>query len=153
MDKLLERKLVRKIQNQFGSVLSQYGFIHSKQTFYCKEVEECYLVIHLHKYTFCSGFRIHCAIRIPEDSFNAIALNGPDSDSHRKNELTLTFDETNQSIEDCVHNMHVFYKETASKWFERAINDKFQYLSSMSDIADNVKNKINTLKLLGLKEK
>ena len=150
MEKNEARNQVRRIQKRFAVMLKQHGFIHTKPTFYCKHEEDYFLIIHIHKYTFTNGFRVHCAFRMIDDIFEAIALNGPNSHEFQCVEKKrMEFNESEKSINECCNEMYDFFKERALSWFEKAKKNKIELIArkrSKDDI-------INTYELLGIKSK
>lgn len=84
--------------------------------------------IHLHKFTFTSGFRVHCGVRALDDPTPHAALNGPDSDlvaTRFPNPLlprrryTFSFDKSEKSIHRCAESMFDFCKRIGEPWFAK----------------------------------
>ena len=81
MNKEDERRLARKIVRAVARALRSCGFLHTKPTFIVRPCEGFVQFVHFHKYSFGPSFRVHFGIRVMNDSFPAVALNGPSSNS------------------------------------------------------------------------
>lgn len=122
MDKLMERRIVRKIQVELGRHLIQLGFLHTKSTLYVRLHEQHADVIHLHKYSFQKSFRMHSAIRSFADSFEAISLNGPDSHEWGiETKRRMHFDDGQRDIDKCISDMTLFYEHICEPFFKNAM--------------------------------
>ena len=53
------------------------GFIHSKPSFLVRSLGSFAVFVHFHKFSFGPHFRVHFGVRVMNDPFEAIALNGP----------------------------------------------------------------------------
>ena len=80
MNKEEERRLARKIVRAVAREFRSCGFLHTKPTFMVRPCEGFTQFVHFHKYSFGPSFRIHFGVRVMNDSFPAVALNGPASD-------------------------------------------------------------------------
>ncbi len=59
--------------------MAPLGFEAGGTVFFIRRREWVAEFIHLHEYSFAPGYRIHLGIRVLNDAFAALALNGPDS--------------------------------------------------------------------------
>jgi hypothetical protein len=92
--------------------------------------------VHLHKYTFAPEFRIHLGIRVTNDTFEAAALNGPDSqpyackDSPTGRRFNFNFHDAPETLDRCAAEIVSFVRDVAEPWFlhwrdiERLIGDE-----------------------------
>lgn len=151
MNKTLEKKIVAKIQSAFGKILQEYDYKHTKPSFYIKKEGDWYLVIHLHKFSFAPAFRIHTALRHINDSFEAIALNGPDSDVPKK--YRIVFSDDLESLNKCVGEMMKFVHEVSFEWFKEmsVMVDEEKVRKLKITLSDSSTVKQQTNKLLGVK--
>ena len=166
MDKQMEVKLSEKVKKLLSKCVKENNFIRSKPTFYTRVLEDRIEFIHLHKFTFGPMFRIHIGIRFLFDDWDAISLNGPDSDAFRP-KFNLEYDETETSIDNCVTNIMDFVNLIAEPWFNKwkdktlLINDSYSPLKGENLKNEYLKfkegyidfNKCNiSYKLLGIKK-
>jgi len=151
LEKVEEKKLVRKIQNQLGRELKELGFSHTKPTFFVRQTHRpWYEIIHLHKFSYASSFRVHIALRHEYDNFDAIALNGPNSEGYKNYYLDFSVDEYSQN--NCVSEILKFVKEIGFEWLEN--NQKQNFQRTLRNLKINIQQKdeniILTRNLLGL---
>lgn len=71
MEKKIETSGKNKIYRKLAKHLADLDFERTKTTFYTRSKEYVVEFIHLHKFTFCPGFRVHFGIRVLIDSFDA----------------------------------------------------------------------------------
>lgn len=135
-----------------GETLGEYGYSHTKPTFFVKNEGGWYKVIHIHKFSFASSFRVHIALRHFYDEFRAIALNGPNSDSHR--EYKIDFSDDPDLIVKCVEEIKKFVLEIGFPWFEDILSlDEEKIFSKLKIEISNTKfSSEQTKKLLGIKD-
>jgi hypothetical protein len=166
MDKKTETTNAEKVKKQLADLLKPYGFIRTKPTFYTRVLNDRIEFVHVHKFTFGSVFRVHIGIRFLCDTFEAVALNGPDSDSYRHNkDFDLSYYNENETIIKCANNMLDFIIKVGFEWLERwkdaymlfnnqasplKIETKDLYKNSLNGDFDYFAYK-NSYKLLGIK--
>jgi len=121
LDKKTETQLANNIKKQFGKSLTQYGYKRTKPTFYTRLKDDRIEFIHLHKFTFGPKFRAHIGVRMFNDTFEAISLNGPDSDSFRR-DYCLSYSEETIEIDKCVKELMRFYADIGEPWFSNKEN-------------------------------
>jgi hypothetical protein len=138
MDKALERSQKGKILRQLARALRDLGFTRTKPTFFTRPRSLVVEFVHLHKYSFDSDFRVHLGVRVTNDPFDAIALNGPDSHpyvckgSPAGRRFNFCFDDTTESVERCVAELAVFVSTIGENWFRAWRED-----SALLDRADS----------------
>ena len=124
MDKKMERSNKEKILRKLAKLLAPAGFSRSKPTFFTRVNMPIIEFIHLHKFTFDSSFRVHLGIRVINDPFVAVALNGPDSDSYRGSigsasaRYDFQYGEEEQSLDSCARCVAKFSIDIAEPWFD-----------------------------------
>ena len=125
-------KMLRRLANH----LTDLGFTRTKSTFFVREAPLVIEFIHVHKFSFGPGFRIHTGLRVLADSFDAPALNGPDSDVYRfpdspnGKRYELSYSNDDASIERCAEHAAAWCSDVAEPWFAR--------WRSHDDLLDNV---------------
>jgi hypothetical protein len=125
MDKVLERSNKEKILRRLGSLLKELGLRRTKPTFFTRPRGLVVEFVHLHKYTFAPEFRIHLGIRVTNDTFEAAALNGPDSqpyackDSPSGRRFNFSFHDAPETVERCAAEIAFFIRDVAEPWFLR----------------------------------
>ena len=76
--------------------------------------------VHLHKFSFAPSFRVHVGIRVVNDPFVAVALNGPNSDeivSPTGARYDFQYCEDDESVDRCVSKIAEFVSNVAEPWF------------------------------------
>ena len=170
MDKLLERSNKNKILRQLGSLLQELGFRRTKPTFFTRPCGLVVEFVHLHKYTFAPDFRIHLGIRVANDTFEAVALNGPDShayvckDSRNGRRFNFSFHDAADTVDRCAAEIVSFVRDVAEPWFlgwrdtERLLRDESSpldadakaHLRSANESGPNPEGIEKTRQLLGV---
>lgn len=117
MDKQIEKKYAEMIRKKVAEILKPLGFVRTKPTFYTRSSDDRIEFVHLHKFTFCPRFRVHIGIRLLCDPFDAIALNGEDSDRF-KSKYNLDFSMSEESVLQCASNIMLFVQNIGLPWFE-----------------------------------
>lgn len=137
MDKKLERSNKEKVLRQLARNLASAGFRRSKPTFFTRLSLPVIEFVHLHKFTFDPSFRIHMGIRVVNDPFAAVALNGPTSDEYRGHNspagvhYNFRYHEAPETVDRCAHNVAEFVFTIAEPWFQSCRNH--EALASSSD--------------------
>lgn len=111
MNKEDERKIARKIVRRVASEFRLRGFLHAKPTFIVRPLDGFAQFVHFHKFTFGPHFRVHLGVRVMNDPFVALALNGPSFEragSFRSDE--------EQSLE-CTRQLIALIEKEALPWF------------------------------------
>jgi hypothetical protein len=113
MDKRIERNLARRIVRAVARELGDVGFRQTKPTFVIRPGDIVTPFFHFHKFTFGPYFRIHLGVRVMNDTFVALALNGP---SH---EHAGQYSENEEDIRQCVQVMATYCRAQGLPWLER----------------------------------
>jgi len=150
-----------KIKSILAASLKPYGFMRTKPTFYTSVKSDRIDFIHIHKFTFGPSFRVHIGTRFLCDDFNAIELNGIDSDSFR-DEYHITFDESRESVARCSEEILRFIIHEGFEWFNKwtdqskLIRDPQSPISRFRDkyisyIEGRIAENMESRRLLGIK--
>jgi hypothetical protein len=120
MDSKLERNNKEKVLRRVAKILGKSGFRRSKTTFFTRVALPVVEFVHLHKFTFGPLFRVHLGIRVVNDPFVAVALNGPQSSSvigpdGRKREFV--YGESEEALDRCANDIGLFVVDAAEPWF------------------------------------
>ncbi|WP_050030818.1 hypothetical protein [Verrucomicrobium sp. BvORR034] len=125
-------KIVREKQEdacrRFAMRIAASGFSRSKKRFGTRRREHTVDVIHLHRsgssyggpINFKVSFRVHFAIRVLNDTFEGVALNGPMSDPTRMREGRYhhSFNAKSGDMFDrCIDDLFRFVTEQGEPWF------------------------------------
>jgi hypothetical protein len=113
MDKRVERNIARRIVRAVARELGDVGFRQTKPTFVIWPSDLVTPFFHFHKFTFGPYFRIHLGVRVMNDTFVALALNGP---SH---EHADQYSEREEDIQQCVLKMVGYCRTEGLPWLER----------------------------------
>jgi hypothetical protein len=117
-----KRRVAERVRRALTKRLRQRGFTRGKTTFWSRPKVHVIEFVHLHLFTFAPTFRAHCGIRVLNDTFDAAALNGPDSDSiwsDDRRTYVLDFADDHESVTLCVDALDRFCVQVAEPWFER----------------------------------
>ena len=140
MDKKIESSNAEKVRRRVGKLLKEYGFLRTKSTFYTRILNDRVEFVHLHKFTFGPIFRVHIGIRFFCDSFDAIALNGTDSDLHRYNkEYNMRFWKEEETLDRCANDILSFVKDIGFNWFDKWKDNVSLLNSPESPLEANIK--------------
>lgn len=118
MDKTIEKTNSELVKRKVRESLKQLDFKRTKPSFYTRLLDDRIEFIHLHKFTFGPYFRVHSGIRFLVDDFEAVALNGIDSDAF-KSEYNLRYHKNEDSIERCASEIVLFIQKEALPWLEK----------------------------------
>lgn len=72
-----ERSDARTVLRLLATELAPLGFKLTKPAFFTRPSEFVVEFVHIHKYRSSPSFRIHLGIRVLNDAWRAVALNGP----------------------------------------------------------------------------
>lgn len=153
-DKNITREAIDKATSEFSSLVYPLGFIHSKKWFWVREKEASADFIHLHldgisygaPINYSVSFRVHCGNRNFNDSFEALALNGPysrDSEALKRKYHHSFNAKSGSTYERCIEDLMKFVKDIGEPWFAIASFD--------TSNCQNTENLKLSRKLLGLK--
>jgi len=123
MDKALERSHKDKVYRRLATLLRDQGYARTKPTFFTRPRGLLVEFVHLHKYTFAPEFRVHLGIRVTNDAFDAVALNGPDSHpyvckgSPGGRIFDFSFHVAPETIERCAAEIADYVRTVGEPWF------------------------------------
>jgi len=123
MEKALERSHKEKVLRRLGTLLRDLGYARTKPTFFTRPRGPIVEFVHLHKYTFAPEFRVHLGIRVTNDTFEAVALNGPDSQpyvckgSPGGRRFNFCFHDAPETVERCADELAAYVSTIAERWF------------------------------------
>jgi hypothetical protein len=117
-----KQKTAAKINRAFTESMASLGFQRTKTSFWTRINGPTVQLIHLHLFSFTSAYRVHLGIRILNDDFDAVALNGLSSQDgwfKPKDRYLFEFNESDLSIDQCVKSLSRFCEEIAEPWFSQ----------------------------------
>ena len=117
MDAKRKRQLAEQILRLATKDLAALGFDRRKPAFWVHRQPYRLNFFHIHLFRFGPQLRVHCGIRVLNDPFEAEALNGIDSDSFRKYDLSFTDDAG--AVDRCSRAVVQFCTEKGVPWFEK----------------------------------
>jgi hypothetical protein len=147
---------VDRAANDLTQRLEKLGFKRTKKWYWVRLKPNSADFIHLHRSGGSYGgpiynsvsFRVHCGNRALNDSFQALALNGPDSDSPeaRERRYHLRFNaKSGSTYKRCIDDLEKFIFEIGEPWFS-SLEIKVCQASDL--VPDNIRT---SHKLLGVK--
>jgi len=148
MEKSVERSCHGKVLRRVAGLLAPLGFQRAKSTFFIRHREWVIEFIHLHKYSFAPGYRVHLGIRVLNDVFPAPALNELDSHpytcegSPNGSQYTLDFGPDQASVERCSMEIHRWCSEVGLPWFNQFYNPHALLTDTASPLDENVKARL-----------
>jgi hypothetical protein len=113
MEKRVERNIARRIVRAVGRELEDVGFHQTKPTFLIRPGDLVTPFFHFHKFTFGPRFRIHLGVRVMNDPFVALALNGPSL------EHAGMYSEREDDVQRCIEEMVSYCGTEGLPWLER----------------------------------
>lgn len=145
---------IDKATTEFTEKVSDLGFQRTKKWFWVREQDYGANFIHIHVSGSSYGgpinnsvsFRVHTGYRSFNDSFDALHLNGPNSDEpeYREHRFHLRFNAKSWSTYDrCITDLVRFVTDVCEPWLSQQKLDK--------TMANN-ENILLSRKLLGLKK-
>jgi hypothetical protein len=159
-DKRLEKKNAELVKKKLSELLSLYGFIKTKPTFFTRLYEDRIEFIHLHKFSYGPAFRVHTGIRFLKDNQEFVELNGIEASGH-KNEYPINYDfsyhKDNDSINRCANQFLLFVENESLPWLEnwRKDDDLFNRQDSPFRLSkkglNSEESETLSKKLLGIK--
>jgi hypothetical protein len=130
-------------------VLAPIGFQRVKSAFFIRRHEWTIQFIHLHKCFSAPSYRIHLGIRVLNDVFPALALNGPDSDpytgsadSPNGSRYVLEISTGQRTVEGCAAEIHRWCADVGSLWFDRYSDPHSLLVDSDSPLRENEKTRL-----------
>jgi hypothetical protein len=124
MDRQVERSGRDKVLRRLAVLLRSSKLERTKPTFFVRPTGLAIEFVHIHKFSFTAGFRVHAGIRVSVDPFDAVALNGPDSDPYRSpnspngKRYHLSYARDDDSIARCADDAAAWCLDVAESWFE-----------------------------------
>lgn len=118
---------------EFTKRIAPMDFVRSRKKFWVRAHRFHVDFLHLHRCGISYGapygsqvdYRIHSGLRVLNDPFEALALNGPSSDvaTERKHRYHLRFNAKSRHMFDrCVTDLERFVSECAEPWFRKYLN-------------------------------
>ncbi len=111
MDKDTERRLGRKIVCNVCRDFLSRGFVQATPTFLVRPLGLFAQFVHFHKFRFGRSFRVQFGVRVMNDPFEAVALNGPAF------EHAAEFSEDEGETLACARKLAALIEEEGFRWF------------------------------------
>lgn len=156
VSKTIYNDALTKASNDITARLSELGFVKTKKWQWVRVKDGAADFVHVHRsgssyggpINYSVSFRVHCGNRQLSDTFEALALNGPNTDDSEfwGMRLHLRFNAKSGSTYDrCIDDLIRFVKEVGEPWYMEQ-----QKLNPGNSIHEA--NELS-LKLLGIKSK
>ena len=117
MDPRPKRSQAEKIRRRFTRLMQPLGFRRTKTSFWTRGAQPTVEFVHLHLYSFAPEFRLHVGVRVLNDPFEALALNGPAS--HQTDPYDHEFNESEESVVRCAYELARYCEDRGEPWFSR----------------------------------
>jgi hypothetical protein len=124
MSKRFEQSCHAKLLRLVAGLLTSLGFRRGKSSCFTRQQGWVIEFIHLHKYFAVPSYKIHLGIRVLNDVFPALALNGPDSHTYTSvnspsgSRYVLDIS-PEDPVEVCAAEIHRWCLEVGLPWFDR----------------------------------
>ena len=105
-----KRSLAEKTRRRFTHDAAELAFRRGKTSYWYRDAGHLIHFVHLHLLSFAPAFRIHLGIRVLNDTFAAVALNGPSTPDHESPSFERSPDECSQRLAD-------FCRTVGEPWF------------------------------------
>lgn len=115
MDRQIKRTQAEEVRRRVIQLVAVRGFGRTKPAFWTRPAGPMVEFVHLHLYRSGAEFRVHLGIRVLNDPFAAVALNGPAS--HPTDPYDHTFDASADSVVRCAHEVARYCDEVGEPWF------------------------------------
>jgi hypothetical protein len=122
VDTKTKLKLAEAVRQHLSRRLQHSGFARTKATFWTRSLECTVQFVHLHLFTFAPSFRVHLGIRVLNDAFPALALNGLSSHDGwalASRKYVFAFSSPPDTAIACADEIAAFVLEVGVPWFER----------------------------------
>jgi hypothetical protein len=130
MKKEEERRLARKVVRSVAKEFRSRGFLHAKPTFLVRPVGRFAHFVHFHKFSSGAYFRVHLGVRVMNDPFVAVALNGPSF------ERAGTFGPDEESSFECTRQLIALIEKEGLPWFSGLSTVEALLKSTKSPLGD-----------------
>ena len=128
MKKEEERRLARKIVRGVAKEFRSRGFLHAKPTFMVRPMDRFFQFVHFHKFSAGPRFRVHFGVRVMNDPFVGVALNGPAF------EHAGTFGPDEERSLECTRKLIALVEEEGLSWFAELSTVDALFKSSRSPL-------------------
>jgi hypothetical protein len=115
MNGKLKRSLAERVRRSVTNRLADLGFSRTKTTFWTRPRGPVVEFVHLHLFSFMPAFRVHIGVRVLNDPFEAIALNGPNSEQDRR--YDHSFAENSASLVRCAEELERYCMDIGEPWW------------------------------------
>jgi hypothetical protein len=136
----------------FSKEIERLGFGRTRKKFWVRVHEYTADVLHIHRGGMSYGaplsasmsLRLHLAIRVLNDSFPSLHLNGPDTDeAPREGRYHLRFNaESLDSFDRCVRDLARYVREIGEPWFSLFRTTDALLTSSGSPLSDDARTSL-----------
>jgi hypothetical protein len=117
MDSSTKRTHAEKVRRRLSSHVAAVGFHRTKSSFWTRPTDALVEFVHLHLYRHGPLFRVHLGLRVLNDPFEAVALNGPSS--HPTDPYNVRFDEGEESLVRCALEIARYCQDVGEPWFAK----------------------------------
>lgn len=112
----------QKVLRMLAKALAPLGFTRTKPSFFTRGSDLVVEFVHIHKYTFGPTFRIHFGVRVLNDAWPNVALNGPCVDGILNSESSrytarFEFAPDSTSMAECAQLMANVIRLQGEPWF------------------------------------
>jgi hypothetical protein len=148
MDRAVEKSGHRKVFRQVRQLLAKLDLLPCRSTFFVRPQDWVIEFVHIHKFTFGPGYRIHLGIRVRNDDRDHIALNGPHSDPYRcpnspnGSRYFLHYGWDEWTIQKCAEEIYRWCVDVGEPWFERFRNPRVLLKDSSSPLDESEKQRL-----------
>jgi hypothetical protein len=110
-----KRSAAEKVRRRVARRLAGEGFARTKPTFWTRPAGAMIEFVHLHLYSFEPRFRVHIGVRVRNDPFEAVALNGPAS--HPTDHYPMDFNTETASLDQCADSIARYCQAVGEPWW------------------------------------
>lgn len=128
VSKKIYNDALTKASNDITLRLKEFGFVKTKKWQWVRVKDGAADFVHVHRsgssyggpINYSVSFRVHCGNRQLNDTFDALALNGPDTDDPKfwDMQLHLRFNaKSGSTYERCINDLVKFVLEVGEPWY------------------------------------
>ena len=117
----IKKKRAEAVYRALSREVQALGFARTKPTFWTRKREHAVPFFHLHLFRSMPCFRVHLGVRVLNDGFPAIGLNGPstaDGWHAGARRYEFEFADSDAAVAACARDLAAYVRDVGSPWFD-----------------------------------
>lgn len=145
MDAATKRRRAEAVRRGVTRELAAFGFARTKPTFWTRPEGHWVGFVHLHLFSFAPTFRVHLGVRVLNDTFPVVALNGTasfDGWYGKNRDYVFEYTEDRASCDRCSQHVGRFVREVGVPWFTGLNHDVLLGDAPDSPLSDSERERL-----------